>query len=35
MTEEELGMTVEEMVEKMKAMKAAGMLDDTEPDETA
>jgi hypothetical protein len=33
--EEELGMTVEEMVEKMKAMKAAGMLDDTEPDETA
>ena len=30
--EEELGMTVEQMVEKMKAMKASGMLDKT-PDE--
>ena len=32
--EEELGMTVEEMVEKMKAMKAAGILDES-PDESA
>ena len=33
--EEELGMTVEQMVEKMKAMKAAGMLDEDVPEETS